>query len=66
MKSGQELAKIDGTFGTIQAVVDLITASGIQFCAQDAFCVKEVYIGMAAGVGTLQRLPKLISAASII
>ncbi|KAJ1922207.1 hypothetical protein H4219_000069 [Mycoemilia scoparia] len=47
-----------GCFG---AGVDLATACDIRFCTQDAFfTVKEVDIGIAADVGTLQRLPKVV------
>ncbi|XP_043536905.1 delta(3,5)-Delta(2,4)-dienoyl-CoA isomerase, mitochondrial [Chiloscyllium plagiosum] len=47
--------------------VDLITACDIRLCSQDAwFQVKEVDIGMAADVGTLQRLPKIIGSASLM
>ncbi|XP_039241924.1 delta(3,5)-Delta(2,4)-dienoyl-CoA isomerase, mitochondrial-like, partial [Pipra filicauda] len=45
----------------IGAGVDLISACDIRFCSQDAsFQVKEVDIGLAADVGTLQRLPKIV------
>eukprot|EP00058_Branchiostoma_floridae_P019058 XP_002604547.1 hypothetical protein BRAFLDRAFT_58778 [Branchiostoma floridae] len=41
--------------------VDLISACDIRLCTQDAwFQIKEVDIGLAADVGTLQRLPKII------
>lgn len=41
--------------------VDLTTACDIRLCTKDAyFCVKEVDIGLAADIGTLQRLPKVI------
>ncbi|XP_067875207.1 delta(3,5)-Delta(2,4)-dienoyl-CoA isomerase, mitochondrial isoform X2 [Heterodontus francisci] len=47
--------------------VDLITACDIRLCSQDAwFQVKEVDIGMAADVGTLQRLPKVIGNGSLV
>uniref|UniRef100_A0A8C7B807 Delta(3,5)-Delta(2,4)-dienoyl-CoA isomerase, mitochondrial n=1 Tax=Neovison vison TaxID=452646 RepID=A0A8C7B807_NEOVI len=47
--------------------VDLITACDIRYCAQDAFFqVKEVDIGLAADVGTLQRLPKVIGNKSLV
>ncbi|XP_062916072.1 delta(3,5)-Delta(2,4)-dienoyl-CoA isomerase, mitochondrial [Mobula hypostoma] len=53
--------------GCIGAGVDLITACDIRLCSQDAwFQVKEVDIGMAADVGTLQRLPKAIGNASLV
>uniref|UniRef100_A0A674CSV5 Enoyl CoA hydratase 1, peroxisomal n=1 Tax=Salmo trutta TaxID=8032 RepID=A0A674CSV5_SALTR len=45
--------------------VDLITACDICLCTQDAwFQVKEVDIGLAADVGTLQRQPKVIGSRS--
>ncbi|PVU96200.1 hypothetical protein BB561_001309 [Smittium simulii] len=48
--------------GCIGAGVDLATACDIRYCTQDAyFIVKEVDIGMAADVGTLQRLPKVVA-----
>lgn len=38
-----------------------------RYCTSDAwFCVKEVDIGMAADVGTLQRLPKVIGNQSLV
>ena len=41
--------------------VDLATATDLRFCTKDAFfCIQEINIGMAADVGTLQRLPRLI------
>lgn len=42
--------------------IDLITACDIRLAAENAyFAVEEINIGMAADVGTIQRLPKLIS-----
>lgn len=47
--------------GCIGAGIDLITACDMRFCSKDAwFQIKEVDIGIAADVGTLQRLPKII------
>lgn len=47
--------------------VDLITACDIRFCSSDAtFCVKEAAIGLAADIGTLQRLPKIIGNESLV
>lgn len=47
--------------------VDLITACDIRLCTHDAwFQVKEVDIGLAADVGTLQRLPKVIGSRSLV
>ncbi|KAL4707480.1 hypothetical protein ACJJTC_000232 [Scirpophaga incertulas] len=49
------------------AGVDLITAADIRYCTEDAwFQVKEVDVGLAADVGTLQRLPKVIGSASVV
>ena len=46
----------------IGAGVDLITACDIRLASADAFfSIEEIQIGMAADVGTLQRLPKLIA-----
>ena len=45
----------------IGGAVDLITACDIRVASEDAkFSIEEINIGMAADVGTLQRLPKLI------
>ncbi|MFK7944895.1 MAG: crotonase/enoyl-CoA hydratase family protein [Paracoccaceae bacterium] len=41
--------------------IDLITACDIRLASADAkFSIEEINIGMAADVGTLQRLPRLI------
>ncbi|NXD74568.1 ECH1 protein, partial [Eolophus roseicapillus] len=51
----------------IGAGVDLICACDIRYCSQDAwFQVKEVDIGLAADVGTLQRLPKIVGSQSLV
>ena len=48
--------------GVIGGALDLITACDMRFASNDAFfCIQEINIGMAADVGTLQRLPKIIS-----
>ncbi|XP_004690656.1 PREDICTED: delta(3,5)-Delta(2,4)-dienoyl-CoA isomerase, mitochondrial [Condylura cristata] len=53
--------------GCIGGGVDLITACDIRYCAQDAFFqVKEVDVGLAADVGTLQRLPRVIGNQSLV
>lgn len=53
--------------GCIGAGIDMITAADIRYCTEDAwFTVKEVEIGMAADVGTLQRLPKVIGNQSLV
>ncbi|XP_071449645.1 delta(3,5)-Delta(2,4)-dienoyl-CoA isomerase, mitochondrial [Hetaerina americana] len=50
----------------VGGAVDLITAADIRYCSKDAwFQVKEVDIGMAADVGTLQRLPRAIGSSSL-
>merc|ERR1712106_564335 len=51
----------------VGAGVDLITATDIRMCTAGAwFCVKEVDMGIAADVGTLQRLPKVIGSQSLV
>lgn len=53
--------------GCIGAGVDLVTACDIRYCSKDAFfCVKEVDVGLAADVGSLQRLPKIIGNNSLV
>ncbi|ORX89924.1 ClpP/crotonase [Basidiobolus meristosporus CBS 931.73] len=48
--------------GCIGGGIDMITSCDIRYCSEDAFfSVKEVDIGMAADVGTLQRLQKVVS-----
>jgi len=42
--------------------VDMVCAADSRYCTSDAyFVVKEIELGMTADVGTLQRLPHLIS-----
>lgn len=54
------LAAIHG--GCIGGGVDIVCAADMRYCTQDAyFCIKEIDMGMVADIGTLQRLPKLIS-----
>jgi delta(3,5)-delta(2,4)-dienoyl-CoA isomerase len=51
----------------VGAGVDLICAADIRYCSKEAwFQVKEVDIGMAADVGTLQRLPKIVGNQSLV
>jgi len=51
----------------VGAGVNLIAAADIRYCTEDAwFSVKEVDIGMAADVGALQRLPKIIKSQSLL
>jgi len=47
--------------------VDLICGTDIRLCTEDAwFQVKEVDMGIAADVGTLQRLPRIIGSQSLV
>ena len=47
--------------GCIGGAFDLATACDIRVCSEDAFfTVQEIQIGMAADLGVLQRLPKLV------
>lgn len=51
----------------VGAGVNLIAAADIRYCTDDAwFTVKEVDIGMAADVGALQRLPRIIKSHSLL
>jgi len=51
----------------IGAGVDLVSTADIRYCTKDCwFSVKEVDIGMAADVGTLQRFPKAIGSQSLV
>lgn len=53
------LAAIQGY--CIGGAVDLISACDMRYCSADArFSIKEIDVGMAADVGTLQRLPRII------
>ena len=48
--------------GVIGGALDMICAADSRYCTQDAFfCIKETQLGMTADLGTLQRLPHLIS-----
>lgn len=45
----------------IGAGVDMMSALDMRYCTEDAFfCIQEINIGMAADVGTMQRLPRII------
>ncbi|XP_012228186.1 delta(3,5)-Delta(2,4)-dienoyl-CoA isomerase, mitochondrial [Linepithema humile] len=51
----------------IGAGVDMISAADIRYASSDAyFQIKEVDIGMAADVGTLQRFPKIVGSDSLV
>src|SRR5476649_699126 len=53
------LAAIQGY--CLGGAVDLIAACDMRYAAEDAqFSIKEIDIGMAADVGTLQRLPRIV------
>lgn len=46
---------------------NLITAADMRYCTKDTFFqLKEVDIGMAADVGALQRLPKIVGSDSLV
>ena len=47
--------------GCIGGALDLAAACDIRVCSADAFfTVQEIQIGMAADLGVLQRLPKIV------
>jgi delta(3,5)-delta(2,4)-dienoyl-CoA isomerase len=49
----------------IGAGIDLVCCADVRVCSPDAkFSVREVRVGLAADVGTLQRLPKLVGFSS--
>ena len=53
------IASIQG--GCIGGGVDMACACDIRYASADAFfCIQEINVGMAADLGTLQRLPRLI------
>ncbi len=53
------IAAVQG--GCIGGALDLATACDLRVCSADAFfTVQEIHIGMAADLGVLQRLPKLV------
>lgn len=46
----------------IGGAIDLLSACDMRYCSRDAqFSIKEIDMGMAADVGTLQRLPRIIN-----
>lgn len=48
--------------GCIGGGVDIVSACDMRYCSEDAyFTIKEIDLGMVADIGTLQRLPKIIS-----
>jgi len=49
----------------IGLAIDLSSCADVRFCTKDArFSVKEVDIGIAADIGTLTRLPKIVGSFS--
>lgn len=51
----------------IGAGIDLTAAVDVRLCDESAkFCIKEVAVGIAADVGTLARLPKIVGNDSIV
>jgi enoyl-CoA hydratase len=53
------IAAVQG--GCIGGALDLAAACDIRICSADAFfTVQEIHIGMAADLGVLQRLPKIV------
>lgn len=54
------IAAIDGA--CIGGGVDIVTACDMRFCTDESyFTIKEVDLGIVADIGTLQRLPNIIS-----
>ncbi|KAI0164232.1 ClpP/crotonase [Hypoxylon sp. FL1284] len=50
---------------SIGLAIDMSCCADVRMCSRDAkFAVKEVDIGMAADIGTLSRLPKIVSSIS--
>lgn len=48
--------------GCIGGALDMAAACDVRYCTADAFfCIQEINIGMVADLGSLQRLPKLMS-----
>lgn len=46
---------------SIGLAIDIACCADIRFCSKDVkFSVKEVDIGLAADIGTLSRLPKIV------
>jgi enoyl-CoA hydratase len=53
------IAAVQG--GCIGGALDLAAACDLRLCSEDAFfTVQEIHIGMAADLGVLQRLPKIV------
>jgi len=59
------IASIHGA--CIGAGLDLISSTDIRYCSSDAyFSLREVNIGMAADLGSLQRFPKIVGNDSLV
>jgi len=59
------IAAVDGA--CIGGGVDIISACDIRYCSSSAmFSIKEVDVGLAADLGTLQRLPKILGNGSLV
>ena len=58
------IASIHGA--CVGGAIDMVAACDMRYCSEDAFFkIADVDIGIAAAVGTLQRLPSLIPLASL-
>ncbi|XP_071079615.1 delta(3,5)-Delta(2,4)-dienoyl-CoA isomerase, mitochondrial-like [Haliotis cracherodii] len=52
---------------SVGAGIDMTSACDVRYCTSDAwFQIKEVDIGLAADVGTLQRFPKVVGNDSLV
>eukprot|EP00750_Incisomonas_marina_P033434 INCI9870.2.p1 GENE.INCI9870.2~~INCI9870.2.p1 ORF type:complete len:286 (+),score=48.22 INCI9870.2:534-1391(+) len=59
------IAAIQGA--CVGAGLDVVSACDIRYCSEDAFfSIKEVDVGLAADVGTLQRMPKVMGSHSLL
>jgi enoyl-CoA hydratase len=53
-------------YSCIGGGIDMTCCCDMRFCSEDArFSIKEIDLGMVADVGTLQRLPRLISEGAV-
>lgn len=51
----------------IGGAIDLICATDIRYCTKDAsFSIKEVDVGLAPDLGTLQRMERLVKSSSLV
>src|SRR5690606_6151571 len=57
---GRQPVLAAGQGSSLGSAIDLIAACDMRYAARDArFSIKEIDMGMAADVGTLQRLPRI-------